>query len=445
MNAPEFLESLSNLPHADYMLSLRSRNPAYFLARARWLLKQIPPLAIFLSKTKIIHITGTSGKGTVGAILQSILAESGHTVGFYNSPHVETVYERVRISRTNRQNTVTTFSIPDDEFESIVSKLKPVLEKAVIKSPFGLPSYFDILFVIGLCYFNKINCDWIIIEVGCGGRYDSTNIIPDSVLSIITSIGYDHTQLIGPRLSQIAYEKSGIIKPRGRVVAGASIKGKILSIIRREAAKNRATFHLSLPAKNIKDDNAGTAKTAAKLLGIKDDAINRGIKRYVPLPGRFEIISEHPAVILDGAHNSDKIKYLARALNDSPIWIKSRRKFLIFAATGAKDWRAMLRVLVPYFDKIYLTRHTVRERKVADMKAMYRYAEKCNGHSPSLYLDPDDALKDALRNASPSDIIVATGSLYLLGSLKYSFQNLSKGFRRHRARLSGGGEEKKTF
>lgn len=424
MKTEAFLESLSNLPHTDYMLSLRARNPAYFLKRAEWLLKEIPALSAFLSKTKIIHITGTSGKGTTGAILQSILAEAGHTVGFYNSPHVSEVYERIRLARMDgKKNKIATTAISADTFENIVSGMKPILEKAILQSPFGLPSYFDILFVIGLCYFNEMRCDWTIIEVGCGGRYDSTNILPRSDLAVITSIGNDHAHLIGPRLVDIAYEKAGIIKQRGVVLTGPSISGQVLSVIKQEAEKKKAALYCVPPSeKGYPGENPAIARYAAKLLGVEEKFINRGIAHYVTLPGRFEIISEHPAIILDGAHNRDKVEYLMRALNAEPLWIRSRKKFLIFAATGTKDWRAMLSTLLPHFDKIYLTRHTVPERKVADMKAMRRYIEKCSG-IPLMYLDPDDALLQAIKAARANDIIVATGSLYLLGQLKRAFRN----------------------
>ena len=418
MNAPLFLESLSNLPNADYMLSLRERNPSYFLKRAQWLLQEKSEISKFLRKTKIIHITGTSGKGTVGALLQSILAHAGYTVGFYNSPHVGDVYERIRVSKPDiHKNAVSTEIIPPHAFESLAQGLKPELVKSITESPYGLPSYFDILFVLGLLYFKKIRAHWTIIEVGCGGRYDSTNIIKTSDLSLITTIGDDHAHLIGPRLTDIAYEKAGIIKPRGVVVVGPYIKGKALSLIKQEADKKKAVLYQTpMPKKGRPDENFAIASFTAKLLKINNAIIEQGIRQYTPLPGRFEIIAENPTIILDGAHNKDKMRYLIDALE--PFFKRTDRKFLIFAATGTKDWRAMLSLLFPCFDKIYLTRHTVRERKVADMKAMYLYVKKCKKLSPLLYLDPEDALKDAMRNARQKDLIVATGSLYLLGSLK---------------------------
>ncbi|MEK9165366.1 MAG: hypothetical protein AAB525_00720 [Patescibacteria group bacterium] len=426
MTSPQFLESLSNIPQIDYMHSRRQINPSFFLKRIKWLIKQIPGLMRFCLNTNFVHITGTSGKGTVGAILQSILACAGYKVGFYNSPHVVEVYERMKTAEkiSSKPLKIQTLFIPALTFDSLTQFLKPYLEKTILTSPYGLPSYFEIVLTIALLYFQQEKCNYVILEAGCGGRYDATNIIPQNRLAIITSIGYDHEHLIGPKLSDIAYEKAGLIKKGSKVLVGPKIKGKILQVIKKEAKKKNAKL-ISITKNEIKklenlEINKIIAIKTAEILKIPPNAIQNGIRKYTPLPGRLEIIKKSPLIIFDGAHNPDKIKYLLSQLNNNPAIEQLSNRTLIFASVDTKNWRAMLKLLIPYFDKIYLTRHNILHRKSADLKKMYNYTvQQCKFLGQvKIFIDPSDALRQATSEVKKNDLIIATGSLYLIGSLK---------------------------
>jgi len=407
MNAPQFLESLTNIPNTDYLHAHKERNPAFFLRRADWLVCQFPPLQPFLKTTTLVHLTGTSGKGSTGALLQAILAETGARVGFYHSPHVQDVYERMRVMQRTHL-----FTIPPKTFANLTHSIKPVLERAIVDSPYGLPSYFEILFTLALLYFKDISAEYVILEAGCGGRFDATNVVPKKKLAIITSIGYDHTHLIGPRLNDIAHEKAGIIAKGSAVLLGPTISRNLQAIIAKEAkTKNALLYTLK---KSDEDQNEAIARRAAEILSIPKEVIERGLKNHIPLPGRLSIVKRKPLIILDGAHNRDKVIYLLEHL---AVHLKGKRKkILIFAAVETKNWKAMLTLLLPRFDAIYLTRHSVLQRKSADLKQMYYYATKQH-KKVYLHIDPEDAFKTAQEKAHPNDIIVVTGSLYLLGNV----------------------------
>jgi len=414
VTAPKFLESLANIPTLDYMLSKKESNPVIFLKRIRWLIKKIPQLNNFLLNTKFVQITGTSGKGTTGAILQEILNSQGtNKVGFYNSPHTQTVYQRIRIADKNQK----TNQISAQDFNALVCYLKPFLEKTILESPYGLPSYFEIIFTLALLYFKKQKCNYVILEAGCGGRYDATNVIPKNCLSIITNIGYDHERLLGPKLTDIAWEKAGIIKKNSLVLIGANWPKKIIKIIRQEADQKKARLIIANKTSVI-DQNCALAAKAGQLFSINQNKIKKAIKNYTPLPGRLEIIKKNPLIIFDGAHNPDKIKYLINKIKPE-LKQKNNTKTLIFAACDSKKWPIMLKLLIPFFDKIYLTRHNVWQRKTADLKKMFNLAKKINPNKKiKIFIDPINTFKKAQKNQKKNNFILATGSLYLIGNLK---------------------------
>lgn len=415
MEAPLFLETLGNVATVDYMHSHKERAPSFFLKRAARLMHTVPGLNDFISGTRIIHITGTSGKGTVGAILQSILSHAGFRAGFYNSPHTIEVYERIRFMKKNASGNTFLETVAPKTFAELTQKIKPHLEAEILNSPFGLSSYFEVLLILAFQYFQKKQAKWIVLEVGCGGRYDATNIIQSSHLSIITSIGKDHLHLIGPTLKDVAREKAGIIKKNGQVLIGSTINGALKHIIQLEAQKKHSKFFQAPSAQTTQDENENIARSAAELLLIPENAIKNGIKNYTPLPGRFSTLAHQPLIIADGAHNPEKIAYLIRKLGGLPL-SRFKKRTLIFAASENKDWRKMLQPLLPLFDKIYLTRHTVLQRKVADLKKLYQFS-RLRRKSIRVCIDPRDAFKEARAQSGKNDFILATGSLFLAGDI----------------------------
>src|SRR5690554_1191385 len=276
---------------------------------------------------KYIHIAGTNGKGSTSALLHSILKEQGYRVGLFISPYLEEFTERIQINGVH---------IKKDELADLARKVKTAIETMVSK---GLqhPTEFEIVTAIGLMYFHLKKVDIVVLEVGLGGRLDSTNIIPSSEVSIITAIGKDHIKQLGNSLGKIAAEKAGIIKKNGRVVIYPQIP-EAEEVIKDVALKNNAEVYFvekervsilesSLEGQvfSYKGEELVMPKVEIKLLGrhqiynaatilkvievlnqrnfkITQRAITMGFKNTC-WPGRFEIISKKPLIILDGAHN----------------------------------------------------------------------------------------------------------------------------------------------
>ena len=218
--ANDFLISLSNLPRKKYLKD--KKHCAIYLKRLQFFLnllgnpeKQIP---------HYIHVTGTSGKGSVCLMLSAILKKSGRKVGTITSPHPSTITERWDINGR---------SVSQKRFSELVEFIKPKLDDYLRTSPYEIPSFFEIVTAIGLLYFAEEKIDWAIIEVGLGGRYDSTNVIPNRDACVITNIGNDHQDIIGPTKQDIAYEKAGIIK-RGCQIFTMEKNKRMLKIIQNE-------------------------------------------------------------------------------------------------------------------------------------------------------------------------------------------------------------------
>ena len=196
--AVKYLESLSNLSGPDYMQA-RFRNEFYLL-RTKELIKE---LKIDLNQFKFVHVAGTSGKGSVTAMVHSILNQAGEQIGSFYSPHPTTSIERIRVNDKY---------ISADDFAGLVEKIKRVINKMYVEGKYGKPGYFEIFFGLALLYFQKKKCSYVVLETGCGGEFDATNIIKKPLVTAITNIGYDHTQLLGKTLEKIAKTKAGIIK-----------------------------------------------------------------------------------------------------------------------------------------------------------------------------------------------------------------------------------------
>lgn len=194
-----FLQGLNNLPlDGDYLVD--KHHADRYIKRMRYFLNLIgnPDKGM-----KLIHIAGTSGKGTVTNMVHEILLASGKNVGSFTSPFVTTPIEQIKVGDAY---------ISPDEFADIVEYLKPFIDVAYTEGPYGSPSYFEIFFSIALVYFQRKKCDWVVLEVGLGGRYDATNVIERPSVTAITNIDYDHTELLGKTLRKIASDKAGIIK-----------------------------------------------------------------------------------------------------------------------------------------------------------------------------------------------------------------------------------------
>lgn len=385
--AVNFLHGLHNLPSLCYIHD--RKNPGIFLRRTRALLDAVgrPDAGL-----KVIHITGTAGKGTTAAMTAGVLQAAGQKVGLFTSPYSTTALEKIQVNGR---------LIPPQLFVELVEKkIKPALDKLALTA-IGVPSSFECFLAVALLAFRRLGCEYAVLEAGLGGRYDATNVIGRPIATAITMVDFDHMHVLGKTLRSIATDKAGIIKPDVPFFTAETRPAvrRIFKTICRDAhaAYFDTTEHQSEP-------NAALATAIGRHLGIDDRTISRGIAA-ARLPCRFEVMQRRPTVILDGAHNPAKIRYLVGKLKT--------RAVVIAGFADGKNTRAMLATLAPIAKRLILTRFEERDRVAADPVVLKRQAGR-----GEIFLDPHRALNEAIRRARPTDTILATGSFYLTGSLR---------------------------
>jgi dihydrofolate synthase/folylpolyglutamate synthase len=404
--AVKYLESIQNLPQDDYFIKKTGRS--IFLKRLEYFFNQNGNPH---KNLKYIHIGGTSGKGSVANMIQSILTEAGFKTGLYTSPYPTTSIEKIKINN---------LLIDPEEFVKIVESLKPAIDKTYVQSPYGRPSYFEIFTAIAFVYFKKQKCDYVVLEVGLGGRHDATNIIPTAKITIINKIDYDHTELLGKTLSQIAREKAAIIKPKTTFFTTSQNNNEVLKIFKKTCEKNHAEFNLvdlknssyqlNLLGKHQKC-NAELAKAAAKKLGVSEEKIKAGLSK-TKMSCRTEIIQKNPMVILDGAHNVSKIKTTVETIKN----LTYKKLYIIIALTNERNANQIFKEVVSLADYLFITRFQNTAKKCYPPLKMMK---KLNLKKPAkVFLDPQMALNQALKIANKEDLILITGSFYLAGELR---------------------------
>jgi dihydrofolate synthase/folylpolyglutamate synthase len=363
MDINNFLNSLINyekFPSYDYTLAAYRR----FLARIGSPQDKLG---------NIILIAGTKGKGSTAAILNSCLIAAGYRVGLYTSPHLKKVNERIQINGR---------PIIDREFEKYIRIIKPYID---YNRREGARTFFEVLTAIAFLHFLEYRVDIALVEVGLGGRRDATNVTRP-LISVITRIGYDHENLLGKKLSGIAYEKAGIIHDRGTTVTihQRPIVGKIL---RAEVRKRRQRMVFAESLHDLKITRSTLAGTAYRVTGklgkfdlflplagahqrenlalalaVLSELKDRGFKVTVPkivrglrrteLAGRFETLSRDPLVIYDAAHNEDSF----RALEKNLAFLRGKKLYLIFGCSSDKDIGYCLRHIFPRGRRILLVK-----------------------------------------------------------------------------------------
>ena len=340
----------------DYIYNIPKFSKKCSLDNTRELLKRLDNPAL---DKKIIHIAGTNGKGSVCSYLASILNASGYRVGTFTSPHLVRMNERIRIDGKE---------ITNEAFVAGYSKVRVVSEE-MVREGFCHPSFFEFLFGMAMDFFGKNDVDYIILETGLGGRLDATNAISSPTLCIITSIGLDHTDILGDTIEAIAKEKAGIIKPMVPVVFGDYNEISSRVIVEKADELNAPAYgcvkeHISEIVKDDKyidfsinneyydnvrfsikskglyqTENAMLALTAAGVLGIKNiDNIKKGLKNAV-WEGRMQELEKN--MILDGAHNEDGInRFIESVLQDD-----ASKRYMIFSAVKDKHYEDMIKKL----------------------------------------------------------------------------------------------------
>ena len=391
------------------------------------------------------HIAGTNGKGSTAAMLQRILCSAGYRTALYTSPHLASFTERMRIDDQE---------ITPDEVVALADEIWRRTQPANI-----LLTFFEIVTVMAFVYFARRQVDVAVIEVGLGGRYDATNLVR-SIVSVITTISRDHEAFLGFDIASIAREKAGIIKKGVPVVCGA-LPPEAMEVINEIAQSNQApcyrlgqNFTLKLKPNggfdyksakwNLPDlsvalhgahqiRNACVATAALEVVDAQfptsEVAIHSGLQN-VSWPGRMEMILTDPAVIIDGAHNKEGIEVLVDELRKLG---GGRRVRMLFAVMEDKDWRFMLQTLGEIVDEIVFTRVSQLERSADPVQLQQEMAGKLQCR---VIPDPRVAVETLVQNAAPNELIVITGSLYLLGEVRPLLASMAQARRSEQSKVN---------
>ena len=383
-------------------------------------------------KFKSIHVAGTNGKGSVSHMLAAILQTAGYKVGLYTSPHLKDFRERIKVNGEE---------INEEYVIEFTELMKPLIEEIE-------PSFFEITVAMAFDYFAKEKVDVAVIEVGLGGRFDSTNIITPE-LSVITNIGWDHMNILGDSLEKIAFEKAGIIKKDIPVVIGETLP-ETIPVFEKVADEKNSTIHYAKQNRNVlswewkdheliveveekgktdhkkyhldlpgiyQSKNLLTVLEACSVLkelkyNIDENDIKAGLlkaKKLTGLHGRWEIIHEHPTIVLDVGHNEDGIKQI-----NQQIELTSYHELhIIIGLVKDKEIEKVL-ALLPHSAHYYFTQAQIPRALAADVLKMNAADQDLHGGS---YADVNIAIASAKSKAHRNDLILVCGSVFLVGEV----------------------------
>lgn len=382
-----------------------------------------------------VHIAGTKGKGSTTAMIESILRQGGYRTGMYTSPHLHTFRERIRLAGE---------LIPEADVARLVEQMLPLLDER------PEVTVFEIITALAMTYFAEQGVEWGVFEVGLGGRLDATNVLQPEI-AVITSISMDHMKVLGDTLEAIAREKAGIIKPGVPVVAspqrpaaqevlgatcaergspltwaneawhyrllGKGLTGQRLALYRTGHEGQPEYPDLFLPLLGEHQlENACTAVAAVAVLRergltLPDEAIPQGLAR-VQWPGRMEVLGQRPLLVVDGAHNAYSVQKLLEAL---PSYLTYRRLLVVFGAGSTHTPYDLLAELAPAAHQLYLTQaHHAKATPVAELQAMAATL----GREATAVPEVADALHQALAEAHEEDLVLVTGSLFVVAEAR---------------------------
>ena len=387
----------------------------------------------------IIHVAGTNGKGSISAMIQSVLTKSGYSTGFFVSPYLERFTERIQID--NKE-------ISKKDLAEITSVVKNAVEE-ILEEGFNHPTEFEIVTAIGFLYFFRKKVDFLILEVGLGGRYDATNVIEKSLLSIITSISLEHTEYLGDTVEKIAFEKAGIIKKNNDVVIYPQAEN-IIEVIKNQAKIKKANTYIpkdnNLKVKKsgklfyeseeffIKDftfkfygkhqlKNLLVAIKALEILKIKNFKIsNKSIKNGLEaatMPGRFELIEQKPYIIIDVAHNKDGIDAFTETIKG---FLANKNLVLFIGMLNDKNPENINSELLDMTNEIYtLTPKSDRAITSFNLKELLLNISKTSE------IKALDSYEEAVRIAKSKDdntVSAFIGSFYMVGEIRTLIKKL---------------------
>ena len=370
---------------------------------------------------KIIHIAGTNGKGSAASMLESVLITAGYNVGKFTSPHIIKFNERIVYNKKE---------IPDEEIAGFFDIIEKITEKYNIYL-----NFFEVTTIIMFCYFNKLKPDYTIIECGLGGRLDATNT-GNSYLSVITNISFDHTAVLGNTLKEIAFEKAGIVHD-GQICIFAGNHSELTEAVKNKTdnfvdimtkyknidiSLDKTTLHTRISLNNIIFEiplygifqgwNFLLVYETAKILKIEDSIIAKGISD-VKWPGRFEIYSKDPLIILDAAHNTDSVKVLRD--NILSLYPKSETAVII-SVLKDKNINEIFSLAEEFTDNIFCTSLSESHRGFTSEEL--KNVIKRNDPSIEYYFDDD--LEKITRKALSLNkkVLIVCGSFYLISKFK---------------------------
>ncbi len=394
-------------------------------------------------KNRYVHISGTKGKGSTAIIIASILKEHGLKTGLFTSPHLIYLGERIKVNDR---------MISKKTFVQLIIKLKPYIDRTVLKNPTLMPTFFEIVTAIAFLYFERKNVDISVLEVGMGGRLDSTNIIEPEV-TVITPIGYDHMDKLGHTLDKIAYEKAGIIKKNIPVVSSIQ-EPKALSTIMKTSKEMKSPLYLIGKDVLINDikiikrnglygtmcairtwrnrykklflpligrhqiENCATAIATIEVLSetgvinTDNETIINALTK-IKCPARIEVISNNPLIVLDTAHTVASMKILKESIQATLTY---NNLILIIGLSSDKDIEGVLKEIVCITNNLILTR-TGNPRE-ADPKQMAMEVKRFYQKKPLVIEDIEEAFDEAKRIAKKDDLICITGSFFLAGKIE---------------------------
>jgi len=391
---------------------------------------------------KIIHVTGTNGKGSVCKFIGSILQKAGYNVGVYISPHLQRFSERIVVNNEE---------ISEENVVLLVEKIRPVVDDMIKQN--NTPTFFEVITAMAFQFFSDCTVDFAVIEVGLGGRFDATNVV-NPLVSVITNISLEHTDYLGEDIKSIAFEKAGIIKESVPVVT--AVKNDARDVIKKIAKEKnthttvidrnhwrRLSYNMNYQEFLIQGAfNGYTVKTP--LLGgyqgenialavsaieqlqmngiyLTDDDILEGISTAFN-PGRMEIISEEPTILLEGAHNPVGMEMLKKTLEED---FEYDRLILLIGILKNKNIQKMLSTIAPISDIIIVTKS--KNARACEPEFLSNALKKL-GYKKELFIEDSipKAIEHAKSMANKNDIICISGSLFTVGEARSYYINPSK-------------------
>lgn len=419
MNIQEFVQSLPN-GKADNQSVIKMKHIMKMLGNPQ-------------DKLKFIHVTGTNGKGSFIEMLNSILTKSGLKVGKFISPHLVCYNERISINGKN---------IKDEEMQAIYQEIQPIIEKENIEI-----SFFEFFTIVALIYFYKEKVDVVLMEVGLGGLYDSTNIIYP-MISVITSIGYDHMQVLGNTLEDIAKQKAGIIKEDSHtvyikqepkldkiIIETCKEKKNTLHMIEKEEIKNQKfqnsfeifdykQYHnIEVNLKGKKQiQNASLVLECCDILKkngymITEEAIKNGLRTVIH-KGRFEIVYENPTIIFDGGHNEQAIQNLKETIN---LYYEKAKKIYVISVLKSKDYKPILDDILEE-KNIYIFTNGNDKNRYTDNHLMFEYAKQVHKSVEVHEMELEHAVQFCRSKTDFVSFII--GSFYIYEDVKKILESI---------------------